>query len=63
MPDANKPDFSGQQKIIFQAAEAGIAKAASTVPTAGVIDAWCVPMNVSAGVCRGCVAEIELPWR
>jgi hypothetical protein len=27
-PQANKPDFPGQQKIIFQAAEAGLTKAA-----------------------------------
>jgi hypothetical protein len=28
MPKANKPDFSGQQKIIFQAVETGDAEAA-----------------------------------
>jgi len=28
MPKANKADFSGQQKIIFQAVETGIAKVA-----------------------------------
>jgi hypothetical protein len=59
MSKANKPDFSEQQKIIFQAARRHDQRFA----TEGVIRAWHGLMAELAGVCRGCAVEIELPWR